>query len=501
MESEKKKPVKFEVKEVLIEAPKPQPIMTPEPQPDVKKETKTQIVPVIEKPTPVTIESEKKSESAKITFSNKFSTISSQIGAIITRKSPDSDEEEEEESRMKQPSVSSVIKVSERKYAVPKSMQPSKAILLKAVDEANSSVKTRKSMADEKMEKIRSKRGQERSEEKKTEAVSKRVSSDEVKESRLKRFKRSLSPSAEVKTSKHRKETIEEGDRRKAVIATEEEERIVSKSMPFGQTDRRQVQIESEEMFEPKIQKEPKFIITLNGLNDDTFLKRIQTSPERPDSQLAMSEEGDDQMEALEINADYENDENMDLDDEVRPQSTKKKLVRCTFWPMCDKGEQCQFLHPKKPCSTFPTCPFGQQCHYLHPSCRFDGFCNKTDCPYTHVIKKPVAVSVAEVPTSTTSLQTQSETTQSAVAPVVPIADPIIKPSSNGQPKITINKIQPYSLVNKPNQAPSQVTSNATLSPVKDAVVVPMKPAPAPNSFPIYRMPRAAPTGKTFNYL
>ncbi len=57
--------------------------------------------------------------------------------------------------------LSSVIKTSERKYNIPKSMQPNKAILLNAVDAANLSVKTvtkPKSIADERLGEIRAKR-------------------------------------------------------------------------------------------------------------------------------------------------------------------------------------------------------------------------------------------------------------------------------------------------------------------------------------------------------
>ncbi len=37
----------------------------------------------------------------------------------------------------------------------------------------------------------------------------------------------------------------------------------------------------------------------------------------------------------------------------------------------------------------FPKCTYGNSCHYLHPSCRYDGFCTRLDCTFTHVIKKP----------------------------------------------------------------------------------------------------------------
>ena len=62
----------------------------------------------------------------------------------------------------------------------------------------------------------------------------------------------------------------------------------------------------------------------------------------------------------------------------------KKQNTRCVFWPNCEKADQCPFLHPTKPCLVFPNCPFGPACHYIHPACRYDGFCARFDCPFTH---------------------------------------------------------------------------------------------------------------------
>jgi hypothetical protein len=62
----------------------------------------------------------------------------------------------------------------------------------------------------------------------------------------------------------------------------------------------------------------------------------------------------------------------------------KKQNTRCVFWPNCEKADLCPFLHPTKPCLVFPNCPFGPACHYIHPPCRYDGFCARFDCPFTH---------------------------------------------------------------------------------------------------------------------
>ena len=129
-------------------------------------------------------------------------------------------------------------------------------------------------------------------------------------------------------------------------------------------TDKRMVQIESQGGVEASREaREPKFIITMNGLDDEKFMKTVKKrslSEMDDESNLLQNE---DQETEMEIDSSLTNASN---------ETNKKKLIRCTFWPMCDKGEQCPYLHPNKPCTTFPACQFGQLCHYLHPSCKFD---------------------------------------------------------------------------------------------------------------------------------
>ncbi len=97
----------------------------------------------------------------------------------------------------------------------------------------------------------------------------------------------------------------------------------------------------------------------------------------------------------------------------------------------------------------------------MHPSCRYDGFCTRLDCPFTHVIKKPSAVvpavaSAVSISNKTTSLILKSDDTEAPSATTTPIASVTNLASSTSEigPKITINKIQPfYSLVNTPSNA------------------------------------------------
>merc|ERR1711991_373573 len=57
-----------------------------------------------------------------------------------------------------------------------------------------------------------------------------------------------------------------------------------------------------------------------------------------------------------------------------RPQINKFKRVpisstanvRCQFWPKCQKGANCPYLHPNKICTFYPNCARGNQCMFLH---------------------------------------------------------------------------------------------------------------------------------------
>jgi hypothetical protein len=46
----------------------------------------------------------------------------------------------------------------------------------------------------------------------------------------------------------------------------------------------------------------------------------------------------------------------------------KSKVVRCSYWPNCNRGEECKFWHPKELCPNLNNCPDGDQCLYIHPA-------------------------------------------------------------------------------------------------------------------------------------
>jgi len=382
----------------------------------------------------------------------KSSLISSQIGAVIKKE----DHVEEYEEKFNQKRLSSVIKVSDRKYSVPKSMQPNKAILLKALDAANSSVKPQppksRSFADDKLEEIRSKRFGSSACSEKLELFTANYQKerdfndnpDVTRNKRLRKFEtHEMSQDARAilnKAAGHidsRKIDIEKSD--ETMAEEDSDEKKLSTS-----TDSEK----SNNNISINLNKEPKFIVTLTGMDDNPFIKNLNKTPQKR-TLSDMNEDLDDQLDYDEdIEEEFMDDENnaeaIDIDEaQDMEKEQKKKLTRCVFWPLCDKGDVCPFLHPNKPCTLFPACTYGNLCHYLHPKCRFDGYCTRLDCVYTHYVKKPSLI--AEPPKIATEASADGKTEI---------------PSANGSvPKITINKIQPNYYVNNQTDQSMSVAS------------------------------------------
>ncbi|ORX57897.1 hypothetical protein BCR36DRAFT_580463 [Piromyces finnis] len=47
---------------------------------------------------------------------------------------------------------------------------------------------------------------------------------------------------------------------------------------------------------------------------------------------------------------------------------SKSKVTRCSYWPNCNRGDECKFWHPKELCPNLNNCPDGDQCLYIHPA-------------------------------------------------------------------------------------------------------------------------------------
>ena len=128
------------------------------------------------------------------------------------------------------------------------------------------------------------------------------------------------------------------------------------------------------------------------------------------------SQESDKEMKEINAEKIDEADHQMkETNEKSENDLSKTRLVRCTYWPMCEKGEECAYLHPNKPCIMFPNCQYGHLCRYIHPVCRYDGFCTRLDCIYVHLNKKApvVTVNTSEVTTNAHVTATNSPTESS----------------------------------------------------------------------------------------
>ncbi|XP_021361390.1 zinc finger CCCH domain-containing protein 14-like [Mizuhopecten yessoensis] len=86
---------------------------------------------------------------------------------------------------------------------------------------------------------------------------------------------------------------------------------------------------------------------------------------------------------------DTDDEEEMEAeDDEDSPLKKAKMMEKCRFWPACVNGNACSYHHPTVPCKMFPQCKFGDRCLFIHPNCKFDAKCTRKDCPYTHASKR-----------------------------------------------------------------------------------------------------------------
>lgn len=150
---------------------------------------------------------------------------------------------------------------------------------------------------------------------------------------------------------------------------------------------------DDDEELEKGDREQPRFVVTLDGVDHDKFLKsrdRDLKSREDQDDLLLLDEEMDEEL--------VENDVPEEGGANVENEAVEgRRPERCRFWPAC-KNQKCPFLHPSKNCTAFPNCHFGDKCLYLHPRCRFDAKCTRKDCPYKHASRRPVRVAPSVAP-------------------------------------------------------------------------------------------------------
>ncbi|XP_077511546.1 nuclear polyadenosine RNA-binding 2 [Amblyomma americanum] len=160
----------------------------------------------------------------------------------------------------------------------------------------------------------------------------------------------------------------------------------------------------------PQPQQWPRFVVTLDGVDPASFqggghrevlatttdLDELpeeeeedgveqQLVPQRPSvkSRLRMPPPQVVDAELMEVGM-VEEEEAMAVDGGTAP----RLLEKCRYWPACKNGDRCPFHHPSVPCKAFPNCKFRDKCLFIHPNCKYDAFCKRKDCVFTHASRR-----------------------------------------------------------------------------------------------------------------
>lgn len=171
-----------------------------------------------------------------------------------------------------------------------------------------------------------------------------------------------------------------------------------------------------EELLEEEIDKNAEekttlnhqFIVTLDGLKDKNFIKKVEENKDILDLTLtddvqlqkrAPSPIIFDKPEAAKKPENFVLPIPDKLSKMPLPVLNSKSKERCKYWPNCRLKDMCEFSHPNASCKMFPICKFGDRCLYIHPKCKFYSSCTRKDCPYSHgVVAKMASKIVARPP-------------------------------------------------------------------------------------------------------
>ena len=70
-----------------------------------------------------------------------------------------------------------------------------------------------------------------------------------------------------------------------------------------------------------------------------------------------------------------------------------QKKTKCKYFPRCRLSpDECPYFHPTEKCTFFPKCQYGDKCLYIHPEidCKIGFACSNTNCNYKHPKKGAV---------------------------------------------------------------------------------------------------------------
>uniref|UniRef100_A0A131YUT0 Zinc finger CCCH domain-containing protein 14 n=1 Tax=Rhipicephalus appendiculatus TaxID=34631 RepID=A0A131YUT0_RHIAP len=161
----------------------------------------------------------------------------------------------------------------------------------------------------------------------------------------------------------------------------------------------------------PSSSQWPRFVVTLDGVDPTSFKSSnshrevlttghdLEELPEEEDeeqlvpaasrrppvkSRLMMAPVSS--AELMEDASMVEEEEAMAVDD-----GASHILEKCRYWPACKNGDQCPYHHPSVPCKAFPNCKYRDKCLFIHPNCKYDAFCKRKDCLFTHASRRSFA--------------------------------------------------------------------------------------------------------------
>lgn len=157
----------------------------------------------------------------------------------------------------------------------------------------------------------------------------------------------------------------------------------------------------------------PRFVVTLDGVDPTSFKSSnshrevlttghdLEELPEEEDeeqlvpaasrrppvkSRLMMAPVSDAELMMEEASVVEEEEEAMAVDN-----GAPQILEKCRYWPACKNGDRCPFHHPSVPCKAFPNCKYRDKCLFIHPNCKYDAFCKRKDCLFTHASRRSFA--------------------------------------------------------------------------------------------------------------
>lgn len=159
----------------------------------------------------------------------------------------------------------------------------------------------------------------------------------------------------------------------------------------------------------PSSSQWPRFVVTLDGVDPTSFKSSnshrevlttghdLEELPEEEDeeqlvpsrrppvkSRLMMAPVPN--AELMEDAPMVEEEEAMAVDD-----GASHILEKCRYWPACKNGDHCPYHHPSVPCKAFPNCKYRDKCLFIHPNCKYDAFCKRKDCLFTHASRRTFA--------------------------------------------------------------------------------------------------------------